>query len=370
VERSGTQPRSRYDGSAATVPPAAAPRSSRLFWLLHSAGWSGVFLLSYLSALALDQPVSYWKISLPLAAAGFLVTLGLRHILRRLADEPPRRLIALMIGPVLVACLVMALVYVFALSTWCSEYRPRRTLGYVGYLATTIYIVMTWVGLYIGIKYQQRLRQQTEAALAASAAAHQAQLRMLRYQLNPHFLFNTLNAISTLILDRDTSGADRMVHRLSAFLRHSLDNDPVQQVTLDQELAAIDLYLDIEAVRFADRLTIEKEVAPECRTALVPGLVLQPLVENAIKHAVARTLKGGALRLSARRADGRLWLTVADDGPGLSGEPVPGGGVGLRNTRERLRVLYGGAHSVEICDRPGGGCEVRISLPFEPAPGS
>src|SRR5215831_8995174 len=104
------------------VPPAAAPRSSRLFWLLHSAGWSGVFLLSYLSGLALDQPVSYWEISLPLAAAGFLVTLGLRHILRRLADEPPRRLIALMIGPVLAACLVMALVYVFALSTWCSEY--------------------------------------------------------------------------------------------------------------------------------------------------------------------------------------------------------------------------------------------------------
>ena len=351
-------------------PAAAAPRSSRLFWLLHSAGWSGVFLLSYLSALALDQPVSYWKISLPLAAAGFLVTLGLRLILRRLADEPPRRLIALMIGPVLAACLVMALVYVFALSTWCSEYRPRRTLGYVGYLATTIYIVMTWVGLYIGIKYQQRLRQQTEAALAASAMAHQAQLRMLRYQLNPHFLFNTLNAISTLILDRDTAGADRMVHRLSAFLRHSLDNDPVQQLTLDQELAAIDLYLDIEAVRFADRLTVEKDVAPECRTALVPGLVLQPLVENAIKHAVARTVKGGALRLSARRDGERLWLTVSDDGPGLSGEPAPGSGVGLRNTRERLRVLYGSAHSVELCDRPGGGCEVRISLPFEPAPGS
>jgi LytS/YehU family sensor histidine kinase len=354
----------------------AVDRSSRLFWRLHSAGWFGVFLLSYLSGIALDQPVSYWQISLPLAATGFVVTLGLRRILRRLADEPPRRLIALMLVPVLAACLVMALVNVFALMTWCSEYRPRRAIGYVSYLATTIYIVMTWVGLYIGIKYQQRLRRQTEAALAATAAAHQAQLRMLRYQLNPHFLFNTLNAISTLILDRDTSNADRMVHRLSVFLRHSLDHDPVQHVTLDQELAAVDLYLDIEAVRFADRLTVEKDIADDCRRTLVPGLVLQPLVENAIKHAVARTVGRTVLRLAAWREGDRLWLAVADDGPGLGGlgaigadEPAAPGGVGLRNTRERLRVLYGEAQRVELAERAGGGCEVRIALPFEPAPG-
>jgi signal transduction histidine kinase len=350
---------------------AAAPPTPRLFWLLHSAGWTGVFLISYLSAQALGERPSYWKISLPLALTGFLVTLGLRYVLRRLADEPPRRLIALMIGPVLLACGAMAMTYIFSLSGWCSEYRPSGTLGYVAYMATTIYIVMTWVGLYIGISYHQRLRQQTEAALAASAIAHQAQLMMLRYQLNPHFLFNTLNAISTLILDRDTTTANRMVQGLSGFLRHSLDNDPVQQVTLEQELAALDLYLGIEAVRFRERLRVERDIGDDCRAALLPSLLLQPLVENAIKHAVARRIEGGTLRLCARRDGRRLCLSVADDGPGIAGGgPAVGSGVGvgLRNTRERLRVLYGADQSFELCERPEGGCAVRISLPFETAP--
>jgi signal transduction histidine kinase len=347
-----------------------AVRSSRLFWWLHGAGWAGVFLISYLSGRALDQPASYWKISLPLAVAGFLVTLGLRRVLRRLADQPPRRLVALMVGPVLLACGAMALVYILALSGWCAEYRPHSTLGYVSYVATTIYIVMTWVALYIGIKYQARLREQTEAALAASATAHEAQLRMLRYQLNPHFLFNTLNAISTLILDRDGPTANRMVQGLSAFLRHSLDHDPVQQVTLAEELAAIDLYLGIEAVRFAERLRVEKDIAPDCEAALVPGLLLQPLVENAIKHGVAKTVAGGTVRLSARRDGDRLLLGVADDGPGIAEGAAPEAGVGLANARDRLRVLYGAAQRFEIGNRPEGGCEVRVRLPFERAEGA
>ncbi len=342
-----------------------------MFWLLHGGGWFGVFLISYLAKLGHGGPVRFWKISLLLAAVGFLVTLGLRYVLQRLAGVPPRRLIAVMIGPVLLACCAMALVYIFALIGLSDQDRPHGTVGYVAYMASTIYIVTTWVGLYVGIKYHQRLQHQTEAALAASVAAHEAQLGMLRYQLNPHFLFNTLNAISTLILDRDTATANRMVQRLSAFLRHSLDSDPVQQVTLDQELAALDLYLGIEAVRFAERLTVEKAIAADCRSALVPSLLLQPLVENAIKHAVARSVAGGTLRLSAHREHDRLELGVTDDGPGLAqGDraATSGTGVGLRNTRDRLRVLYGAQCSLEIRDRPEGGCDVRLSLPFSAAP--
>jgi len=355
------------------VPEPAATQTTRPFWLLHSAGWSGVFLVSYLAALAHGEPVGYWKISLPLAGAGFLVTLGLRHALRRLADVPPRRLIAVMAAPVVLACCVMALVYTFALVAWCRDNRPATGWGYVADMASTIYIVMTWVGLYVGIKYHQRLRRQTEAALAASAIAHEAQLRMLRYQLNPHFLFNTLNAISTLVLDHDTAAANRMVQGLSAFLRHSLDTDPVRQVTLDEELAALELYLGIEAVRFGERLSVERDIAPDCRSALVPGLLLQPLVENAIKHAVARSVTGGTIRLFACRDGSQLQLGVTDDGPGAAGAG-PGGdrraGVGLRNTRERLRVLYGARQGLEIRELPTGGCDVRLHLPFEQAPGS
>jgi two-component system LytT family sensor kinase len=351
------------------VSEARAP-SSRLFWLLHSAGWCGAFLINYLAALAHGKPASYLEISLVLAVAGFVVTLGLRQLLRRLADLPFWRLIAVMLGPVLVACAVMTIAYTVAVFRWCSEEdRPRDTLGYLAYMASTLYVVMTWVGLYVGIKYQQRLRQQTEAMLAATMRAQQAQLQVLRYQLNPHFLFNTLNAISTLVLDRDTATANRMVQRLSAFLRHSLDGDPSQHVTLDQELAALDLYLGIESVRFAERLKVEREIAADCRAALVPGLLLQPLVENAVKHAVARRIEGGTLRLRARRDGGRLLLSVADDGPGPeSGESRPSGcGVGLSNTRERLRLLYGAEQSFEVARPAGGGWEVQLSLPFRVA---
>ena len=348
---------------------ARAP-SSRLFWLLHTAGWCGAFLINYLAAMAHGKPASYWEISLVLAVAGFVVTLGLRQLLRRLADLPFWRLLAMMLGPVLVACAVMTIAYTVAVFRWCSEEdRPRDTMGYLAYMASTLYVVMTWVGLYVGIKYQQRLRQQTEAMLAATMRAQQAQLQVLRYQLNPHFLFNTLNAISTLVLDRDTATANRMVQRLSAFLRHSLDGDPSQHVTLDQELAALDLYLGIESVRFAERLKVEREIAADCRAALVPGLLLQPLVENAVKHAVARRVEGGTLRLRARHAGGRLLLSVADDGPGPeSGESRPSGcGVGLSNTRERLRLLYGAEQSFEVARRTGGGWEVQLSLPFRVA---
>jgi LytS/YehU family sensor histidine kinase len=163
-----------------------------------------------------------------------------------------------------------------------------------------------------------------------------------------------------------------MVQHLSSFLRHSLEHDPVAQVTLDQELLALDLYLGIEAVRFAARLRVEKDIAADCRSALMPGLLLQPLVENAIKHAVARSVAGGTLRLSARREGGQLCLSVADDGPGAAppgaAPRASGIGLGLRNTRDRLRVLYGPRHSVEIRQRPEGGCDVRLQLPFEVAP--
>jgi len=329
----------------------------------------GVCLLNYLSALAHGKPPDYWRTSLPVAATGFVVTLGLRPFLRRLTDVRPWRQAAVMVAPVLLAAGALGLVYVFSIDAWCGEEcRPSGNIGYVAYMASSLYVVITWVALYVGIKVHQKLTQQTEAALSATAIAHQAQLRMLRYQLNPHFLFNTLNAITTLNLEGDTTGANRMVERLSAFLRRSLDNDPMQRVTVAEEVGALRQYLGIEEVRFADRLRVETDIAPDCRDALLPSLLLQPLVENAIKHAIAKSVAGGAVRVRARRADDRLWLTVADDGPGsaqLDPGASPARGVGLSNTRTRLRVLYGPQQTFEMRNRPEGGCEVTLSLPFD-----
>ena len=204
--------------------------------------------------------------------------------------------------------------------------------------------------------------------MKSAALAHEAQLKMLRYQLNPHFLFNTLNAISTLVLERETESANRMVTRLSSFLRHSLDNDPMQKVTLEQELAALHLYLDIEKVRFEDRLTLERDIDPEAAQALIPSLLLQPLVENAIKYAIARSEDGGLLKIAARVFAGELLLELSDNGPGVElvdGRIPQANGVGLRNTRERLAELYGANHSFTLAETEPHGLTIRIRIPFE-----
>ena len=353
-----------------SVVPATGGSSSRLFWLLHSGGWIGSFLLWYLSALAHGKPMTYWYISLVVAATGFVVTLGLRWLLRGFWHLPPARLIAAMILPVVLASTIMGATYVLAMMDWCGEQcAPSSRLAYGAYMFGHLYVVMTWVGFYIGIKYYRQLQQQTRHALAANAMAHQAQLKMLRYQLNPHFLFNTLNAISTLVLDRANDTANRMVQSLSAFLRHSLDSDPMQRVTFKQELDALRLYLDIEKVRFAERLQIDYQIAPECYSALLPSLLLQPLIENAIKYAVAKRVEGGRLEIGARRDGDMLELRVADDGPGCpsfdNGGMPAGHGVGLVNTRERLRVLYGERSSFVARNRTPHGVEIVLRLPFE-----
>ncbi|MGL6290316.1 MAG: sensor histidine kinase [Silanimonas sp.] len=345
-------------------------RIRRSFWWLQAGGWFGYGSVSYLSSLAHGKGLDYWPVPVGIAITGFIVTLGLRAVLRRAWGRPPRELVAIAAGCVAAGSVVLGLVYLNLLVNVCLDCRPTTTLGYIAYSTGHLYVVLSWVGLYVGLKYYRQLQSQTQQVLAATAIAHQAQLKMLRYQLNPHFLFNTLNAISTLVLDRNNAVANQMVQGLSAFLRHSLDSDPMQRVTLKQELDALNLYLGIERIRFAERLTVETRIAPECWSALLPSLLLQPLVENAIKHAIARMIEGGRLTISAAREGERLVMQVADNGPGnpdlhhANGEGT-GRGVGLKNTRERLRVLYGEAQSVDVRNGAGGGVQVTLSIPFE-----
>ncbi len=220
----------------------------------------------------------------------------------------------------------------------------------------SITTILTWSALYFAIKSYRVFQEVRESALRSAAMAHEAQLKMLRYQLNPHFLFNTLNAISTLVLEQNTELANRMVTKLSSFLRYSLDNDPMQKITLEQELQALQLYLDIEKVRFEERLSLEVDIEETAKDALIPSLLLQPLIENAIKYGIARAEGGGHLKISARVFAGDLLMEVSDDGPGceLVNNNIPDAkGVGLRNTRERLAAIYGSEHSIKAePDRP------------------
>jgi sensor histidine kinase YesM len=214
------------------------------------------------------------------------------------------------------------------------------------------------------IHYYRRFE---EGRLQASELQRQftkAQLHALKMQLHPHFLFNALHTVSGLVHD-DPHAAERMIARLSDFLRMSLERSEVQTIPLTEELRFLNLYLDIERVRFEDRLSVDFRIDPEAATACVPGLILQPLVENSIRHGIAQRISGGRIAVTARRHLETLVLSVADNGVGTgAGALPPREGIGLSNTRDRLQRLYGDNHSIALARPADGGLEVRIVIPF------
>lgn len=342
--------------------------SRRLFWFLQLCGWGGYIAANSVS-MFVGEKRNWFDLILIAGLIGFVLSLVLRYVYRALWDKPP----ALRLVGSLTVCFVVALLWRIGINIlfihWgYTDWQPGEWLEYTYGVLSSFWLLACWSALYYGIKYYQHYQDQMRQTLAATAAAHQAQLKMLRYQLNPHFLFNTLNAISTLILERSNATANTTVTRLSDFLRYTLDNDPNSRVTLRQELESIDLYLDIEKVRFQDRLVLEREVEAGAQDALVPSLILQPLVENAIKYAIAPAEDGGAIRITARVHAGALAISVADTGPGmaLTGDRRQGSsGVGLRNIRERLLQLYGDNQALTLGANHPRGLIATINMPFE-----
>ncbi|MBZ4419547.1 sensor histidine kinase [Myxococcus sp. RHSTA-1-4] len=258
---------------------------------------------------------------------------------------------------------------IFSLDPWVGWYaqRPEFLDVLEHALLYNPFIYFTLLGVANALYYADQLRLR-DSQLA------RAQLHALKAQLHPHFLFNTLHSISALV-HRDPNGSERMIARLSDLLRSTLDAATREEVSLQEELRTVQLYLDIQGVRFADRLTVRQDIEPEALTAHVPHLVLQPLVENAIQHGIAPSSEPGTVTLAARRAGSELLLEVRDDGVGLSDTPAAlsggkGGGRGLWLTRERLAQLYGTDHRMELREASGGGTEVRLAIPFrtEPSP--
>jgi sensor histidine kinase YesM len=224
-----------------------------------------------------------------------------------------------------------------------------------------------------------QIEEQNDQLIRLENQATSAQLAMLRYQLNPHFLFNTLNSISTLVLLKQTEPANAMLTRLSSFLRYTLANEPSARVTVAQEVETLKLYLGIERMRFEERLRTTFHIDEATGPGLLPSLLLQPLVENAIKYAVSPQEAGADITITTQLVGTMLRITVSDSGPGLqssasdnrlSGVTFDGGeqvstGVGLANTRDRLAQAYGDTHRFEIVDAPEGGFAVIIEIPFE-----
>lgn len=216
------------------------------------------------------------------------------------------------------------------------------------------------------IDYYERYQAGELRASQLQTQLAQAQLQALRMQLQPHFLFNTLNSISALQLT-DVQAANTMTARLGDFLRLTLDNAGTQEVSLRQEMEFLGCYLEIERVRFQDRMQVTVKVDSAALDVNVPNLILQPIVENSIKYAVLMRAASGHIQIRARRDNGRLRIEVQDDGPGLqlprNSNKATRGGVGLTNTEARLRQLYGGNHRFELANAPGGGFIVTLEIP-------
>jgi signal transduction histidine kinase len=345
-----------------------------LFWTLNLSGWLGYAMLNYLMGIAgYGKDLDYYFPSLMYALGGVVISYGLRWVYRLAWDLHPALNVFCSGVGVVVAATLFSGFRLFAY-THLYEQFDIGSLALRDYfsaweLSLSLYVMGTWSGLYYGIKYYRMVQQQREQVLKATSTAHKAQLKMLRYQLNPHFLFNTLNAISTLVLEGENDTANRTVTQLSAFLRFSLDRDPMQKISLRKELDALNLYLTVEKIRFEEHLHIEFDVEEQALEALVPSMVLQPLIENSIKYAIAVCEEGGTISITAIVSDDMLCLSVADTGPGIpdldKNKPGTENGVGLANTRERLKVLYGDRHDYSFENIRPQGLKVTICIPFE-----
>jgi hypothetical protein len=329
---------------------------NRAFWILQSAGWAGYFILRTLSGIANAMGWSFVLHTALLTGTGYSITLLMAAAYRRLIKLKPIVTWAFTILIVMVAAASFSAIETWSHATFLKPGARPQGVEFLSAILLTFSLLAAWSALYFSINYYLLLEKQTDQA-------------MLRYQLNPHFLFNTLNSISTLVLLKQTDRANAMLSRLSSFLRYTLVNEPTGQVTVEQEVETLKLYLEIEKMRFEERLRPRFHIDPAVAGARLPSLLLQPLVENAIKYAVTPQEEGADIAIDARRVGDRVLITVIDTGPGADGaytvRAEQSTGVGLANIRDRLAQAYGADHRFETQTNIRGGFSVTIEIPYQ-----
>jgi sensor histidine kinase YesM len=353
---------------------------NRAFWNLQLIGWGGALLLRAMIVLANQQPAGLLVVVFVEMVTGLSLSLILSVVYRQLIYRK-----AIVTWGVTALVLTVAVALYASIDSWLQGlyYANIRETTFAQRFVALIFLdgalLGAWSALYYAINFFLQVEEQADRLERLEAQATSAQLAMLRYQLNPHFLFNTLNSISTLVLLKRTEPANAMLTRLSGFLRHTLVSEPGSAVTVAQEVETLKLYLDIERMRFEDRLRTVFAIDPAAADACIPSFLLQPLVENAVKYAVSPQEEGARISLAAQVVGRRLRLTVSDTGPGLQGRgsrsalPPPSAGpgrpvstgVGLANIRDRLAQAYGEDHLFEIRTPADGGFTVVIELPLE-----
>jgi two-component sensor histidine kinase len=309
-------------------------------------------------------------------ACGIIVTFLLYLVLRRCDEKSFGTRIAVAFVGAVPAAVLLAWINYYLFNVYRPEAlfndpnmlremaeKPQMVKSIAETAVTRFFFMSAWASLYLAISYASETREAERRVAAFAQAAKEAEIRALRYQVNPHFLFNTLNSLSSLVMTERTAEAESMIMNLSTFYRTSLSGDPLDDVQLAEEVRLQRLYLDIEAVRFPDRLKTEVEVPQELMGACVPGLILQPLVENAIKYGVSGVNRPVTITIRAERDGDMIRLTVADDGRGPAAKDKDGAGIGLANVRDRLQARFGEAAGLETHAPEGGGFVVTLTMP-------
>jgi two-component system, LytTR family, sensor kinase len=335
------------------------------FWKVQITGWVCFYLWGTISLLPfLRQPGAVRGNNVYFITL-FCVSSLLRRVCRSLMDRPyswiavelRAFLWSLLAGTI--AGYAMEAFTVLRLRVDWTDWIPNSV--------RSTFVLFVWCSLYFSIKLWQQSIREKERLLRADAEIRAARLSALRYQLNPHFLFNSLNAVSTLVLDDKPPAATRMLAQIGEYLRTILDGEAVAETALSEEIAFSEQYLAIEQTRLGSRLRVDMAISPETLDALVPSMLLQPLIENAVRHGVAPVLAGGTVRIESRLEGTQLMVRVRNSGPEKSrSAPLheSANGIGISNTAERLKTLYGAGHKFVLQWPESGGCEVTVELPF------
>jgi signal transduction histidine kinase len=342
---------------------------TQFFWLLQISGWLGWLVVFGMRDVFSQQAIGGIDHLLLDASAGFCLTTCLRWLYQKIwRSHLTTRLTMLFLGSAL-AAVIWQPIKNYPQIAYFNEVQALYEFGlsayFAGVLSYSFVVLLGWSFLYFGLKSYLQLEEERRFRTTAEAMAIESQLQMLRYQVNPHFLFNTLNAISTLVLTSESHRAHAMLQRLSEFLRYTLQSEGETLVPLNKELDAIRSYLAIESVRFGDRLQFQISVSQEASNCAVPSLILQPLVENAFKHGLSKSSRNGLLQIVGELQDEDVVLKVRDNGPGF-GDRSAASGVGLRNTERRLALHYPQAWSLTCDDLKTGGAEVMLRFTSSP----
>ncbi len=343
------------------------------FWLCQAIGWLGYGFFVSMSEFLWDKEDGGipWQYPLFSLVTGLLLSWAMHPVLKRSLQWPGWWRWPASVLCVIVAAGIWSAVKMLVYSARHGKLETLEWMNYFSWFAYSFFILLSWAALYFGISFYRLWQQEQRRSLQAQAQAHLAQLRMLQYQLNPHFLFNTLNAITTLVLEQQTHQADRMLSGLSRLLRYALEQNAQQPVSLATELEALQWYLDIEQQRFADDLAVSWQISDAAQRQSIPSLLLQPLVENAVIHGMNQDGKRD-IHISADVMADHLELVVSDRGQGMEGvgqHPIPLEtfrsrlGVGLSNVLERLDVTYHGHAQIWLQDHQPG-LSIGISLPL------